>query len=152
MHFFLNHLTRPSVNVTTSFHSSCECGAFICIFGDSNPLGTQFYLPYPDPKKLRYSSNCLFDLSFNSELRHARTNLLEVIANPNNEISTLTSSVNTYFSLLHGFLLSLDDTRPTEDSKLRNIIRFRWTDTLCGYSPTYVQRIPSEEIKLKYFS
>ena len=133
--FCLNRLTRPSVNVATSFHSSCRIWC-LRIVGDSNPLGTQFYLPYPDPKKLRYSSNCLVDLSFNSELRHARTNLLEVIANPNNEISTLTSSVNTYFSLLHGFLVSLDDTRPTEDSKLRNIIRFRWTDTLCGYSPT----------------
>ncbi len=71
-----------------------------------------------------------------SDLRHARTNILEVISNPNNDISTLTSAVESYFSLLHGFLVSLDDTKPTEDSKLRNIVRFRWTDTLCGYSPT----------------
>ncbi len=71
-----------------------------------------------------------------SDLRHARANLLEVIANPNNEISTLTTSVESYFSLLAGFLNSFDDTRPPEDSKLRYMVNFKWTESLRGYNPT----------------
>ncbi|KAK2162932.1 hypothetical protein LSH36_89g03014 [Paralvinella palmiformis] len=70
-----------------------------------------------------------------SDLRGARGNLLEVISNPNRDVETLTKTLSSYISLQHGFINSLDETNPG-DSKLRHAVRFRWTNTLLGNTPT----------------
>jgi hypothetical protein len=70
-----------------------------------------------------------------NELRQTRNLLLDVISNPNNEISTLTTALDNYLSLLHGFIVSVDG-ETTGDSKLRHALRFRWTNTLLGNTPT----------------
>ncbi len=94
-------------------------------------------IPWPQQKNGISSQRVtVFNLLHFSDLRHARANLLEVVANPNNEISTLTTSVESYFSLLAGFVNSFDDTRPPEDSKLRYMVNFKWTESLRGYNPT----------------
>ncbi len=69
-----------------------------------------------------------------SDLRMARGNLLDILANPNNEIPTLMTALNNYLSLLHGFKMSLDSNKPG-DSKLRHAVKFRWTNTLLGNTP-----------------
>lgn len=70
-----------------------------------------------------------------NELRQTRNLLLDVISNPNNEISMLTSALDNYLGLLHGFIVSFDTEHPG-DSKLRHAVRFRWTNTLLGNTPT----------------
>ena len=76
-------------------------------------------------------------LYFFSDLRIARTKLLDLLTNPNTELSVFTAAVTDYLSLLHGFLASLDEQN-AGDSKLRNVLRFRWTNTLCGNTAEYV--------------
>lgn len=73
-----------------------------------------------------------------TELRHGRTRLMEIIANPNNDVSTLVQASDNYLSLLYGFMQSLDAAR-SGDSKLRHIINFRWTNTLQGTTPEECQ-------------
>lgn len=70
-----------------------------------------------------------------SELRQTRNLLLDVISNPNNEPSALTSALTNYLGLLDGFIVSLDEEK-AGDSKLRHAIRYRWTNTLLGNTPT----------------
>lgn len=70
-----------------------------------------------------------------SELRQTRNLLLDVITNPNNEVSTLVSAVNNYLSLLHGFIVSMDEEKGG-DSKLRHAVKYRWTNTLLGNTAT----------------
>jgi len=70
-----------------------------------------------------------------SELRQSRNLLLDIISNPNNEMMTLTNALNKYLGLLHGFIVSLDAEEGGE-SKLRHALRFRWTNTLLGNTPT----------------
>jgi len=71
-----------------------------------------------------------------SDLRQSRNLLLEIIMNPNNEMMTLSNALNNYLSLLHGFIVSLDAEKEGGDSKLRHALRFRWTNTLLGNTPT----------------
>ena len=70
------------------------------------------------------------------ELRHARVQLLDLISNPNNEIMTMNQAAEKYFSLLPGFVMAMDEKGG--DSKLRYALKFRWTNTLLGGTPTYV--------------
>eukprot|EP00918_Siedleckia_nematoides_P029551 GHVU01063711.1.p1 GENE.GHVU01063711.1~~GHVU01063711.1.p1 ORF type:complete len:417 (-),score=54.68 GHVU01063711.1:1464-2714(-) len=84
-----------------------------------------------------------------SELRLARNRMLEVVSNPNNDINTLTTSAEHYFGLLDGFNNSYDPEH-TGDSKLRHIVKFRWTNTLCGNTPTEVFDTVYEEISMLF--
>jgi len=71
-----------------------------------------------------------------SELRQTRNLLLDIISNPNNEMTTMMNALNNYLGLLHGFIVSLDPESESRDSKLRHALRFRWTNTLLGNTPT----------------
>jgi len=62
--------------------------------------------------------------------------LLDIIMNPNNEMTTLSNALNKYLGLLHGFVVSLDAEKEGSSSKLRHALRFRWTNTLLGNTPT----------------
>ena len=66
-----------------------------------------------------------------SELRLSRHRVLELVSDPNHEMDTIDKAVKEYLALLQGFVVSFDDKNPG-DSKLRHIIKFRWTNTLCG--------------------
>src|SRR6218665_3371836 len=78
---------------------------------------------------------CLLITFVSSELRLTRNLLLDVMANPNNEPSALSAAVNNYLGLLDGFIVSLDEEK-AGDSKLRHAVRYRWTNTLLGNTPT----------------
>jgi len=73
-----------------------------------------------------------------SDLRQSRNQLLDIISNPTNDMTTLMNALNKYLGLLHGFIVSLDAETEGSDSKLRHALRFRWTNTLLGNTPTYV--------------
>ena len=80
---------------------------------------------------------CMIQSTFDlcRECRTARTKLLSIIANPNNEVAALESALNTYLAFLHGFVTSVDPDNPG-NSKLRHHVKFRWTDTLTGNKTT----------------
>jgi hypothetical protein len=84
-----------------------------------------------------------------NELRQARNILLDIISNPNNEISTLSSALDNYLSLLHGFIVSMDG-ETTADSKLRHAVRFRWTNTLLGNTPTEQYDTAYERVSMMF--
>ena len=69
-----------------------------------------------------------------SDARMARNAFLDAVSDPNNEVETVINAVNNYLSLLQGFIQSMDPSAGG-DSKLRNAIRFRWTNSLCGNKP-----------------
>lgn len=70
-----------------------------------------------------------------SELRQTRNQLLDVLSNPNIEPDMLVPALNNYLGLIEGFIVSLDEEKGG-DSKLRHAVRFRWTNTLLGNTPT----------------
>ena len=70
-----------------------------------------------------------------SEMKQARALLLDVVANPNNDTGTLSKAVDSYLALMYGFITSVDPEKPG-DSKLRHAVKFRWTNTLLGKTPT----------------
>jgi len=77
-------------------------------------------------------------MCMSSELRQSRNHLLDIISNPNNDMTTLMNALNKYLGLLHGFIVSLDVEKEGGDSTLRHALRFRWTNTLLGNTPTLV--------------
>jgi len=84
-----------------------------------------------------------------SELRQARNHLLELLIDPNNEPETIVTALNTYLSLLHGFITSLDPEKGG-DSLLRHALRFRWTNTLLGNTPTEQYDAAFERISILF--
>lgn len=84
-----------------------------------------------------------------SELRLTRNLLLDVMANPNNEPSALSAAVNNYLGLLDGFIVSLDEEK-AGDSKLRHAVRYRWTNTLLGNTPTEQYDAVFEKISILF--
>jgi len=74
-----------------------------------------------------------------SDLREARSKLLDIVSNPNLEMSSLTSAVESYFSLLQGFVEASDEKGG--ESKLRYSIKFKWTNTLLGYEASSQQDV-----------
>ncbi|XP_074651732.1 BRO1 domain-containing protein BROX-like [Tubulanus polymorphus] len=70
-----------------------------------------------------------------SELMRTRNKLLDILADPNLDVKIMEEAAKHYLSLLNGFLYTVDEGA-AGDSKLRNIIKFRWTNTLCGSTPS----------------
>lgn len=68
-----------------------------------------------------------------SELRQARSRLIELIVDPNQNSQHVATTYDNYLSLLHGFLTSVDESNG--ESKLRHSIRFRWTHSMLGTMP-----------------
>uniref|UniRef100_UPI00398F4A54 BRO1 domain-containing protein BROX isoform X2 n=1 Tax=Pristiophorus japonicus TaxID=55135 RepID=UPI00398F4A54 len=65
-----------------------------------------------------------------NDLRSTRLKLLELFTDVNCNMDMMKNAVDAYFSLLQGFITSLDGT--TQENKLRFIQNFKWTDTLQG--------------------
>ncbi|XP_072912271.1 BRO1 domain-containing protein BROX isoform X1 [Hemitrygon akajei] len=65
-----------------------------------------------------------------NDLRSTRMKLLELFLDVNCNMEMMKNAVDAYFSLLQGFITSLDGT--TQENKLRFIQNFKWTDTLQG--------------------
>ncbi|XP_067884180.1 BRO1 domain-containing protein BROX isoform X1 [Heterodontus francisci] len=65
-----------------------------------------------------------------NDLRTTRLKLLELFTDVNCNMDMMKNAMDAYFSLLQGFIASLDGT--TQENKLRFIQNFKWTDTLQG--------------------
>uniref|UniRef100_A0A6I8S8Y3 BRO1 domain-containing protein BROX n=2 Tax=Xenopus tropicalis TaxID=8364 RepID=A0A6I8S8Y3_XENTR len=76
-----------------------------------------------------------------SDLRSTRARLLELFSDITCNHEMMKNATDAYFSLLLGFIDSLDGG--TQDNKLRYIQNFKWTDTLQGNAPS----ITEEEAK-----
>lgn len=81
--------------------------------------------------------NIFFILLF-SDAKIARARLLDLLSNPNNTLESMDSAVKSYGEVFGGFVSCLDD--PSADSKLREMLLFRWTNTLTGSKPTLANK------------
>uniref|UniRef100_A0A5F5PYF7 BRO1 domain-containing protein BROX n=1 Tax=Equus caballus TaxID=9796 RepID=A0A5F5PYF7_HORSE len=72
-----------------------------------------------------------------SDLRSSRARLLELFTDLSCNPEMMKNAADSYFSLLQGFINSLDES--TQESKLRYIQNFKWTDTLQGQVPSVTE-------------
>nr|XP_009482927.1 PREDICTED: BRO1 domain-containing protein BROX isoform X2 [Pelecanus crispus] len=72
-----------------------------------------------------------------NDLRLSRTRLLELFTDSSCNPEMMKNATDLYFSLLQGFILSLDDS--SQECKLRYIQNFKWTDTLQGQVPNITE-------------
>uniref|UniRef100_A0A3Q2PDH8 BRO1 domain-containing protein BROX n=1 Tax=Fundulus heteroclitus TaxID=8078 RepID=A0A3Q2PDH8_FUNHE len=70
-----------------------------------------------------------------NDLRTTRARLLEMFTDSTCTPEIMKNASDAYFSLLQGFIVSLDGT--TQENKMRFIQNFKWTDTLQGNIPRY---------------
>lgn len=82
----------------------------------------------------------------NSELQRKRSKLIDSLSDPRESMSTLDDQVNSYLSLLMGLLNGPVDGGGK--SKLRHLIRFKWTHTLLGTTPVVFQDVLYELISI----
>ena len=68
-----------------------------------------------------------------SELRQARQKLLQLLPDAGHGSSELETALGAYLALLTAFIQTPDDAG--QESKLRRVLRFRWTHTLLGNTP-----------------
>uniref|UniRef100_A0A915HW28 BRO1 domain-containing protein n=1 Tax=Romanomermis culicivorax TaxID=13658 RepID=A0A915HW28_ROMCU len=68
-----------------------------------------------------------------NDLRVCRLNLLEYMRDANNDNTTVEETYNKYLSLICGFCHACDN--PGDDSKLRALVNFRWTQSMQGNTP-----------------
>lgn len=61
---------------------------------------------------------------------------MELLTDPNHDKATLEKTSNDYFSLLIGLVRPFEEGEA--ENKLRYAVKFRWTNTLLGNTPTYV--------------
>ncbi|XP_018412007.1 PREDICTED: BRO1 domain-containing protein BROX [Nanorana parkeri] len=83
-----------------------------------------------------------------SDLRTTRMRLMELFTDATCNPDMMQNATDAYFSLLLGFINSLDGG--TEDSKLRYIQNFKWTDTLQGSAPSSQQDAVFELISMGF--
>lgn len=81
-----------------------------------------------------------------SDLRSSRARLLELFTDLSCNPEMMKNAADSYFSLLQGFINSLDES--TQESKLRYIQNFKWTDTLQGQVPSAQQDAVFELISM----
>uniref|UniRef100_A0A2D4FUG9 BRO1 domain-containing protein BROX n=1 Tax=Micrurus corallinus TaxID=54390 RepID=A0A2D4FUG9_MICCO len=72
-----------------------------------------------------------------NDLRLSRARLLELFTDLSCNPDMMKNATDSYFSLLEGFIVALDNS--SQDSKLRYIQNFKWTDTLQGQIPSAQQ-------------
>ncbi|OWK08591.1 BROX [Cervus elaphus hippelaphus] len=87
-------------------------------------------------------------LSHISDLRSSRARLLELFTDLSCNPEMMKNAADSYFSLLQGFINSLDES--TQESKLRYIQNFKWTDTLQGQVPSAQQDAVFELISMGF--
>ncbi|KAF4092261.1 hypothetical protein AMELA_G00018870 [Ameiurus melas] len=72
-----------------------------------------------------------------NDLRTTRARLLDMFTDATCTPEIMKKATDEYFSLLQGFIVSLDGT--TQENKLRFIQNFKWTDTLQGNTPSITE-------------
>ncbi|XP_054569095.1 BRO1 domain-containing protein BROX isoform X2 [Eptesicus fuscus] len=83
-----------------------------------------------------------------SDLRSSRARLLELFTDLSCNPEMMKTAADAYFSLLQGFINSLDES--SQESKLRYIQNFKWTDTLQGQVPSAQQDAVFELISMGF--
>ncbi|XP_054370130.1 BRO1 domain-containing protein BROX isoform X3 [Molothrus ater] len=83
-----------------------------------------------------------------NDLRLSRTQLLELFTDSSCNPEMMKNAADFYFSLLQGFILSLDDS--SQECKLRYIQNFKWTDTLQGQVPSAQQDAVFELVSMGF--
>ncbi|KAF4803542.1 BRO1 domain-containing protein BROX [Turdus rufiventris] len=83
-----------------------------------------------------------------NDLRLSRTRLLELFTDSSCNPEMMKNAAELYFSLLQGFILSLDDS--SQECKLRYIQNFKWTDTLQGQVPSAQQDAVFELVSMGF--
>ena len=78
----------------------------------------------------------IYLLISSSDLKQSRRRILELLPDPHHDTDSMETSVKLYLALLRGFL----ETPGTESSgctasKLRHVLRFRWSHSLLGNTP-----------------
>ena len=67
-----------------------------------------------------------------SQLREARAQFLRVCSDPTNELVTIQQASDVYLSLLLGLV---NDPGGSGDSKIRKLVMFKWTNSICDHVP-----------------
>ncbi|CAN8203213.1 unnamed protein product [Coccothraustes coccothraustes] len=83
-----------------------------------------------------------------NDLRLSRIRLLELFTDASCNPEMMKNAADLYFSLLQGFVLSLDDS--SQECKLRYIQNFKWTDTLQGQVPSAQQDVVFELVSMGF--
>lgn len=83
-----------------------------------------------------------------NDLRSSRTRLLELFTDLSCNPEMMKNAADLYFSLLQGFINSPGDS--TQESKLRYVQSFKWTDTLQGHVPSAQQDAVFELISMGF--
>lgn len=96
-----------------------------------NPLKSTAALKFNLPLKSAQTSAIQICVA----LQKARATIIELIPDPSSDGTIIHETIKTYLSLLQGFILCfhLDkDRSPTQTSRLRNLIPFKWTNSVIG--------------------
>uniref|UniRef100_A0A674PKD9 BRO1 domain-containing protein BROX n=1 Tax=Takifugu rubripes TaxID=31033 RepID=A0A674PKD9_TAKRU len=83
-----------------------------------------------------------------NDLRTTRARLLEMFTDITCNPEIMKNATDAYFSLLQGFIASLDGT--TQENKMRFIQNFKWTDTLQGNTPSAQQDAVFELVSMAF--
>ncbi|KAL2082722.1 hypothetical protein ACEWY4_022540 [Coilia grayii] len=83
-----------------------------------------------------------------NDLRTTRARLLEMFTDVTCTPEIMKNATDAYFSLLQGFIASLDGT--TQENKLRFIQNFKWTDTLQGNAASAQQDAVFELVSMGF--
>ncbi|XP_013781239.1 BRO1 domain-containing protein BROX-like [Limulus polyphemus] len=81
-----------------------------------------------------------------SELTQARNSLLELLCDPNHTVTAVETALNNYLALLQGLFIAADERGG--ESKLRYALRFRWTNSLLGNTPSSQQDVVFELVSV----
>ena len=96
-----------------------------------NPLKSTAPIKFNLPLKSAQTSAIQICVALNK----ARSTIIELVPDPSSDATILDETIKTYLSLLQGFILCfhLDkDRQPTQTSRLRNLILFKWTNSIIG--------------------
>ncbi|XP_029198852.2 BRO1 domain-containing protein BROX-like [Acropora millepora] len=69
-----------------------------------------------------------------AELKLARSKLLNYLTDPSNDCKSIQQATEIYLSFLYGLID--DPVAGSGDSKLRKLVMFKWTNSICGNTPT----------------
>ncbi|KAH9418590.1 hypothetical protein DERP_003915 [Dermatophagoides pteronyssinus] len=101
-----------------------------------NPLKSTAPIKFNLPLKSAQTSAIQICVALNK----ARSTIIELVPDPSSDATILDETIKTYLSLLQGFILCfhLDkDRQPTQTSRLRNLILFKWTNSVIGTTEKY---------------
>ncbi|KXJ17469.1 BRO1 domain-containing protein BROX [Exaiptasia diaphana] len=68
-----------------------------------------------------------------SDLKQSRSQLLSLLTDPANDVTAVKQAYEQYFSFLVGLV---HEPSGSGESKLRKLIMFKWTNSICGNTPT----------------